>query len=47
MGLKGLHGNVVAVEAADHSNLEDLRVGDQLNITYTEAAAISVEETGG
>ncbi len=42
--LKVPEGNLVTVEAADPNNLESLKVGDQINITYTEAVAISIEK---
>jgi Cu/Ag efflux protein CusF len=42
--LKGPGGKIVAIEAIDPRNIEGLKPGDQLNITYTEAVAISVEE---
>ncbi len=45
--LKGPEGNVVTLKAADPSNLEKVKEGDQLNITYTRAIAISVEKAKG
>jgi hypothetical protein len=33
------------VKAQDPKNLEKVKVGDELEITYTEAVAISVEKT--
>ena len=41
--LKGPEGNVVTVIVMDPKNLEKVKVGDKLAITYTEALAISVE----
>jgi hypothetical protein len=41
--LKGPEGNVVTVMVMDPKNLEKVKVGDKLAITYTEALAISVE----
>ncbi len=41
--LKGPEGNVVTVIVMDRKNLEKVKVGDKLAITYTEALAISVE----
>ena len=44
--LKGPEGNVVRVRVMDPKNLEKVKVGDKLFITYTEALAISVEKAG-
>lgn len=44
--LKGPEGNVVTVRVMDPKNLEKVKVGDKLLITYTEALAISVEKAG-
>ena len=44
--LKGPEGNVVRVKVMDPKNLEKVKVGDKLFITYTEALAISVERAG-
>ena len=44
--LKGPEGNVVTVIVRDPKNLEKVKVGDKLVITYTEALAISVERAG-
>ena len=41
--LKGPQGNSVTVRAQEPKNLEKVKVGDLLKITYTEALAISVE----
>ena len=42
--LKGPQGKVVDVRVRDPKNLENVKVGDQVAITYTEALAISVEK---
>jgi Cu/Ag efflux protein CusF len=44
--LKGPEGNVVTFRVMDPKNLEKVKVGDKLTITYTEALAISVERVG-
>jgi len=41
--LKGPEGNSVTVKARDPKKLDRVVVGDLVNITYTEALAISVE----
>ena len=41
--LKGPEGKTVVAKAEDPKNLEKVKVGDELLITYTEALAISVE----
>jgi Cu/Ag efflux protein CusF len=41
--LKGPEGNLVKVKVKDPSRLENVKVGDLVEITYTEAVAISVE----
>ena len=41
---KGPEGNSVTVKAQDPKNLEKVKVGDQVEITYTEALAIAVEK---
>jgi hypothetical protein len=41
--LKGPEGNLTTVKVQDPANLEKVKVGDELMITYTEALAISVE----
>ena len=43
MTLKGPEGKLVNVQVQDPANLEKVKVGDELMITYTEALAISVE----
>jgi hypothetical protein len=42
--LKGPGGKTVDVKVRDPKNLENVKVGDQGEITYTEALAISVEK---
>jgi NAD(P)H-flavin reductase len=42
--LKGPKGNMVTFKGVNPSNLESLKVGDQLDITYTQAMAVSVEK---
>jgi hypothetical protein len=42
--LKGPDGKSVTVKAQDPKNLENVKVGDEVVITYTEALAISVEK---
>jgi Cu/Ag efflux protein CusF len=42
--LKWLNGDTETVKVQDPKNLEKVRVGDQVVITYTEAVAISVEK---
>jgi len=42
--LKGPDGKSVTVKAQDPKNLEAVKVGDEVVITYTEALAISVEK---
>jgi hypothetical protein len=41
--LKGPGGKTVDVKVRNPKNLENVKVGDQVEITYTEALAISVE----
>ncbi len=41
---KGPQGNSKTVKAQDPNNLKLIKVGDQVEITYTEALAISVEQ---
>lgn len=40
--LKGPHGNSERVAIRNPKNLENVKVGDQVELTYTEAVAISV-----
>jgi hypothetical protein len=42
--LKGPRGNYATVRARDPRNLEKLRLGDTIVVTYTEALAISVDK---
>lgn len=42
--LKGPEGNTVNVKVKDPSRLEGVKVGDLVEITYTEAVAISVDK---
>ena len=42
--LKGPEGKVVDVKVRDPKNLENVNVGDQVDITFTEAVAVSVEK---
>ena len=45
ISLKGPEGKMVVAKAEDPRNLNKVKVGDELMITYTEALAISVEKT--
>ena len=45
--LKGPEGNSVVVKARHPENLEKVKVGDKVVITYTEALAVSVEKVAG
>jgi hypothetical protein len=42
--LKGPEGNLVTVKVKNPKHLENVKVGDQVVITYTEALAISVHK---
>jgi len=44
ISLKGPEGKTVVAKAEDPKNLDKVKVGDELMITYTEALAISVEK---
>jgi len=44
VALRGPQGGVVVVTVRDPSKLDQVRVGDLLNITYTEALALTVEK---
>ena len=44
--LKGEDGKSVTVTPRDPKNLEKVKVGDRLVITYTEAVAVKVEKAG-
>ena len=43
--IKGPEGNTVTVKARDPKNLDKVKVGDNVGITYTEALAISLDKT--
>lgn len=45
ISLTGPAGKTVKVKVEDPANLEKVKVGDELMITFTEARAISVERT--
>jgi len=42
--VKGPKGNVFDVKARDPKRVAELKVGDVIHVTYTEALAVSVEE---
>ena len=42
--LKGPQGNTEVVKVRNPQNLEKVKVGDEVVITYTQALAISVEK---
>jgi Cu/Ag efflux protein CusF len=42
--LKGPEGKTVTVKAENPENLKKVKVGDEIEVTYTEALAISVEK---
>ena len=42
--LKGPQGNLKTVKVKNPANLDKVKVGDMVQITYTEALAVSVEE---
>jgi hypothetical protein len=44
--LKDSDGSVVTVPVRDPANLEGVAVGDLVEITYTEAVGIAVDEPG-
>jgi hypothetical protein len=44
--LLGPHGNVTVVKARDPSKLDAVQVGDVVDVTYTEALAVSVDKAG-
>ena len=44
--IKGPEGNTVTVKARDPKNLEKVKAGDNVDITYTEALAISLDKPG-
>jgi len=43
--IKGPEGNTVTVKARDPKNLEKVKAGDHVEITYTEALAISLDKS--
>jgi len=43
--IKGPEGNTVTVKARDPKNLDKVKVGDNVEITYTEALAISLDKS--
>jgi ribosome maturation factor RimP len=43
--IKGPEGNSVTVKARDPKNLDKVKVGDHVEITYTEALAISLDRS--
>ncbi len=45
--LKGSQGNMVTVKARNPDAIQKLKVGDQLNVTYTQAMAVSLEKGTG
>ena len=45
--LKGPQGNMVTVKARNPDTITKLKVGDELNITYTQAMAVSLEKATG
>ncbi len=42
--LKGPQGNSLTVAVADKKNLEGIKVGDQVDLTYTDSLAVAVEK---
>jgi Cu/Ag efflux protein CusF len=44
--IKGPEGNTETVKARDPKNLEKVKVGDLVEITYTQALAISLDKSG-
>ena len=43
--IKGPEGKTVTIKARDPKNLDKVKVGDNVEITYTEALAISLDKT--
>jgi Cu/Ag efflux protein CusF len=43
--IKGPEGNTVTVKARDPKNLDKIKAGDTVEITYTEALAISLDKS--
>jgi Cu/Ag efflux protein CusF len=44
--LRGPQGNLVEVKVRDPANLKKVKVGDSVQITYTEAVAVAVRKPG-
>ena len=44
--VKGPQGGTETIKAKDPKNLEGLKVGDMVEITYTQALAISLDKSG-
>jgi Cu/Ag efflux protein CusF len=44
--VKGPRGGVETIKAKDPKNLEGLKVGDMVEITYTQAFAVSLDKSG-
>jgi hypothetical protein len=42
--VKGPHGNYLTARVADPSRLTQVRIGETIVITFTEAVAISLEK---
>lgn len=42
--LKGPEGNTLTLAVADKKNLEGIKVGDQVDLTYTDSLAVAVEK---
>jgi len=42
--LKGPEGNSLTLAVADKKNLEGIKVGDQVDLTYTDSLAVAVEK---
>ena len=43
--VKGPRGNYLTARVADPSNLTQMRIGENIVVTYTEALAISLEKS--
>ncbi len=44
--LKGPRGNIVDLRVQNPDHFKVVKVGDQVDVTYTEAMALSVEPAG-
>jgi ribosomal protein S17 len=44
--IKGPKGGTETIKAKDPKNLEGLKVGDMVEITYTQALAVSLDKSG-